>query len=273
MTRDQEPFHRVPLRFFPFTAIVDHLFFKEPPMKGPLLLLAAGALLFSCQAAPKTDAAKPADGVPSKTDSSYAFGVLLGTQLKSTAVPLDYDALLNGIKDVVEKNAPKVATDKAGETVQTAIADAQKKLGEANAAAETKFLAENGKKTGVKTTASGLQYEVETEGTGAKPVATDSVKVDYVGKLLDGTTFDSSIDRKAPQVIDLARVFPGWTEGLQLMTVGSKYKFYIPSALAYGSQGAGGKIPPNSTLVFEVTLLSIEKPAAPAPSIKLPTKP
>jgi FKBP-type peptidyl-prolyl cis-trans isomerase len=241
-------------------------------MKGPVLLLAAALLLSSCQAAPKpADAATP--GVPSKTDASYAFGVLLGTQLKSTAVPLDYDALVSGIKDVVEKNTPKVAADKAGETVQAAITDAQKKLGEANAAAETKFLADNGKKAGVKTTASGLQYEVEAEGTGAKPTATDSVKVDYVGKLLDGSTFDSSIDRKAPQVIDLSRVFPGWTEGLQLMTVGSKYKFYIPSALAYGSQGAGGKIPPNSTLVFEVTLLSIEKPAAPAPSIKLPTKP
>jgi hypothetical protein len=120
------------------------------------------------------------------------------------------------------------------------------------------FLAENGKKAGVTTTASGLQYEVLKQGTGAKPAATDTVKVHYEGKLLDGTVFDSSVQRGEPVSFPLNRVIPGWTEGVQLMTVGSKYKFVIPSELAYGDQGAG-PIPPHSVLQFEVELLSIEK--------------
>jgi FKBP-type peptidyl-prolyl cis-trans isomerase len=116
----------------------------------------------------------------------------------------------------------------------------------------------NGKREGVKTTASGLQYEVLKPGTGAKPAATDTVKVHYHGTLIDGAVFDSSVDRGEPISFPLNGVIKGWTEGVQLMPVGSKYKFVIPSELAYGERGAGGKIGPNATLIFEVELLAIE---------------
>ncbi len=121
------------------------------------------------------------------------------------------------------------------------------------------FLAENGKKDGVITTESGLQYEVIKEGKGDKPVPGDKVKVHYHGTLLDGTVFDSSVDRGQPATFGVTQVIKGWVEGLQLMTVGSKYKFYIPADLAYGMRGSGPKIGPMETLVFEVELLGIEK--------------
>ncbi len=128
-----------------------------------------------------------------------------------------------------------------------------------NKQASEKFLSENAKKEGVKTTASGLQYQVIKEGKGKKPTAKDKVKVHYHGTLPDGTVFDSSVDRGTPATFGVSQVIPGWTEGLQLMTVGSKYKFFIPSNLAYGINGSGPKIGPNQALVFEVELLKIEK--------------
>ena len=129
---------------------------------------------------------------------------------------------------------------------------------EENKAAGEKFLAENGKKPNVKTTASGLQYEVLTEGKGsAHPGATDNVTVHYKGTTIDGSEFDSSYGRGEPATFPLNAVIPGWTEGVQLMTEGAKYKFYIPSNLAYGENGAGGKIGPNEALIFEVELLKI----------------
>jgi len=123
------------------------------------------------------------------------------------------------------------------------------------------FLAKNKDKPGVKVTASGLQYEVVKQGTGPKPKATDIVKVDYTGTKIDGTKFDSSVDRGQPATFPLNQVVPGWTEGLQLMPVGSEYKFYIPGKLAYGERGPA-QIGPNATLVFSVKLISIEPPAA-----------
>jgi FKBP-type peptidyl-prolyl cis-trans isomerase FkpA len=128
---------------------------------------------------------------------------------------------------------------------------------EENKAAGEKYLAENGKKPTVKTTASGLQYEVITEGKGKKPSATDNVTVHYKGTTIDGTEFDSSYSRGEPAAFPLNAVIPGWTEGVQLMPEGSKYKFHIPSSLAYGEDGAGGKIGPNETLIFEVELIKI----------------
>ena len=118
------------------------------------------------------------------------------------------------------------------------------------------FLIENGKRPEVTTTASGLQYEVLTAAEGPKPTATTSVTVHYVGKLLNGDMFDSSVDRGEPISFPLNRVIPGWTEGLQLMSTGAKYRFFIPEDLAYGSRGAGGAIPPYSTLIFDVELIS-----------------
>ena len=135
--------------------------------------------------------------------------------------------------------------------------EAQKALEEGNA-----FLEKNKAREGVTTTASGLQYEVITAGTGAMPVATDQVRVHYHGTLIDGKVFDSSVDRGEPVVFGVNQVIPGWTEALQLMPVGSKWKIYLPSAIAYGERGAGGDIGPNSVLIFEVELLEIVKPGA-----------
>ena len=134
----------------------------------------------------------------------------------------------------------------------------KKKVAEENAKVSADFLAENAKKDGIKVTESGLQYEVITEGDGASPKATDVVKVHYEGTLISGQIFDSSIKRGEPVEFPLNQVIPGWTEGVQLMKVGSKYRFFIPSNLAYGEQGAGGMIAPNSALIFEVELLEIK---------------
>jgi FKBP-type peptidyl-prolyl cis-trans isomerase len=144
------------------------------------------------------------------------------------------------------------AATHAAFTVPTLMADPNSEKGEA-------FLAQNAKKEGVKTTASGLQYKVLKEGAGKSPQATDTVSVHYRGTLLDGTEFDSSIKRGQPAEFPLNRVIPGWTEGVQLMKVGAKYQFTIPSKLAYGASGTpGGPIPPNATLIFEVELLAIK---------------
>jgi FKBP-type peptidyl-prolyl cis-trans isomerase len=234
-------------------------------MKKLLAVAAVAILLFSCQAKKPADAkaaAAPSAPAASAADVSYAFGTLMGNSLKATSVTIDYKAFAAGMKDAMEKGKKtKVTLEEANATVQAALAAASEKKAQDNLAAEAKFLAENGKKAGVITTASGLQYEVLTKGSGAMPKATDTVKVDYVGTLLDGSTFDSSIARGEPASIPLAQVIPGWSEGLQLMNVGSKYRLTIPSALAYGPEGASTTIGPNSTVVFEVTLLSIEAPA------------
>ena len=250
----------------------------ERKMKKILIaVLIASTLLYSCKAkdaaaaadakdATKTeaaDAAAPAAEKPAKpatkADIAYAFGVAIGTSIKETGVEIDYSAFVKGMKDTMESKKAKVTVEEAGSLIQGALMEAQAKKAVAAAAEEAKFFEENGKKAGVTTTASGLQFEVMKPSDGAKPVAANTVKVDYVGTLLNGTTFDSSITRGEPAVFPLEGVIPGWTEGVQLMTVGSKYKFWIPSALAYGDQGAGDVIPANSILVFEVDLLSIEK--------------
>ena len=145
--------------------------------------------------------------------------------------------------------------------LQTYFTAAQEKLSADKKSEGEKFLSENAKNPAVQTTASGLQYIVLKDTVGAKPGATDKVKVHYEGTLIDGTKFDSSYDRGEPIDFPLNQVIPGWTEGIQLMSVGSKYKFYIPYQLAYGEQGAGGVIPPFSTLIFTVELLGINPPA------------
>ena len=138
--------------------------------------------------------------------------------------------------------------EKAGEN------EAQKNLEEGNA-----FLEENRQREGIKTTESGLQYEVMKEGTGEKPDSTDRVRVHYTGKLIDGTVFDSSVERGEPAVFRVDQVIPGWTEALQMMKVGAKWRIYLPSLIAYGERGAGADIGPNSALIFDVELLEIVK--------------
>lgn len=234
-------------------------------MKKTLVAFAAIAALSisSVSCTDKADAVKAdAGATTSAADASYAFGLAIGTSLKDTGVELDYDEFLKGMKDYIEDREQRMTMEEAQMTIQSAIMQAMQAIASRNAEAEASFLAENGKKTGVTTTASGLQYEVIKQGSGPKPVESDTVRVDYVGTFLDGKEFDSSMSAGEPVVFPVAMVIPGWVEGLQLMPVGSKYKFYIPSALAYGEQGSQGGIEPNKTLVFEVELLGIEEPEA-----------
>ena len=195
---------------------------------------------------------------PTKKEIGYAFGVMMGTSLKEFKLEVDYNELVKGLKDAASKTDLDLAS--AQKVLQRASEEAHKKEAADNLAKETEFLAENAKKDGIHTTESGLQYEVITEGTGAMPVETDTVKVHYKGTLVDGTEFDSSYNRGEPVTFPLNAVIPGWTEGLQLMKVGSKYKLYIPSKIGYGERGVSQVIPPNSTLIFEVELLEIVPP-------------
>lgn len=195
---------------------------------------------------------------------SYAIGVNIGTgihnQLKTLpGAEANVDVLLAGLATTLKGDSAKMDVKDAIQYIQNYYTVASAKEATKNKEEGEKFLAENGKKSGVITTESGLQYQVMTEGTGAKPTATDKVKVHYTGTLLDGTKFDSSVDRGEPAVFGVNQVIKGWQEGLQLMPVGSKYIFWIPSELAYGTRGAGGDIKPNSVLKFEVELLEIVK--------------
>ncbi|TXH04794.1 MAG: FKBP-type peptidyl-prolyl cis-trans isomerase [Nevskiaceae bacterium] len=238
-----------------------------------LAAFAAVSLIAACAKSGDQGSA-PADASGLTTDAQkfgYAIGVDLGKSLQPVKQYVDVGALKQGLDDISSGAAPKL-DDKAREEVKNTVAKKMQEEQLAQRAEQAKknleegdkFLAENAKKAGVKTTASGLQYEVLTEGKGDHPTDKDRVTVHYKGTLLNGETFDSSYDRGQPVTFPLGNVIPGWTEGVQLMTVGSKYKFYIPSKLAYGERGAGVKIGPNSTLVFEVELLGIEKdqPAA-----------
>jgi FKBP-type peptidyl-prolyl cis-trans isomerase FkpA len=227
------------------------------------------------EAGKKTDGVEKIDGLPTeKQQVSYMIGMDIGKSLKPMKEEVDMATLQRAIGDVFGDKKPLLNDEQATKVMQAFAQKMQAKQqeemakkqaemeaqGKKNIAAEATFLAENGKKPGVTTTASGLQYQVISTGKGAKPKATDSVKVHYTGTLLDGTKFDSSYDRKEPAQFVLNSVVPGWTEALQLMPVGSKYKLWIPAKLGYGAEGTpGGPIPPNSTLVFEVELLEIVK--------------
>ncbi len=190
---------------------------------------------------------------------SYALGLSMGQNLMSSGVEsLNYNDLAEGIKDVLEKQKPQISYQEAQQVLNTFFLELEQKVAGAAKAAGEQFLAENAKRAGVKTTASGLQYEVLEATLGQKPKATDKVKVHYEGTLTDGTVFDSSYKRGEPITFGLNQVIKGWTEGLQLMSIGSKYKLYIPYQLGYGAQGAGGSIPPYAALIFTVELLGIE---------------
>ena len=192
-----------------------------------------------------------------KADTSYAFGFVIGGDLKTTGLEFDYAALSRGLRDAMEGGDPRFSMEESVERVQTAFRAAMEKRAAESQAGEARYLSENGQKDGVVTTESGLQYEVITEGDGEKPGAHDTVKVNYEGTLTDGKVFDSSWDRGEPAEFPVDAVIPGWAEGVRLMNVGSTYRFFIPSSLAYGPQGAGQLIPPYSTLVFRVELLEI----------------
>ena len=208
-----------------------------------------------------------------KTDKeklSYAIGMNIGQSMKKDSLDIDPAILSRAIKDALTGSKPAM-TEEEARTIVTAFrtemvkkqqAEAQK-AGDANKQAGEKFLAENKTKDGVVTLPSGLQYKVIKQGDGPKPTASDTVVTNYRGTLIDGKEFDSSYKRGQPATFPVGQVIKGWTEALQLMPVGSKWQLYIPSNLAYGDRGAGGDIGPNSTLVFDIELLSIEqkKPA------------
>ena len=190
---------------------------------------------------------------------SYGLGLSLGQQLKASGVnELAYADLAAGIQDILEGNKPQVSFQEAQQAVNKFFAELEEKASVAAKAAGEEFLKENAKRPGVKVTPSGLQYEVLDATIGQKPKATDTVRVHYEGTLPDGTVFDSSYKRGEPISFPLNGVIAGWTEGLQLMSVGSKYKLFIPYHLGYGERGAGAMIPPYSALVFTVELLGIE---------------
>jgi FKBP-type peptidyl-prolyl cis-trans isomerase FkpA/FKBP-type peptidyl-prolyl cis-trans isomerase FklB len=224
------------------------------------LIAALGVSATSC------DSIKSAKLHSDVDSASYALGIINGFGFKENLAgfpgePINVDLLITGLATGLKGDsaALKMSVEEAQSYVQSYLMTAQTREFEKTKAEGDAFLEENKAKSGVITTESGLQYQVITEGTGEKPTETDQVKVHYHGTLLDGTVFDSSVERGEPVTFGLTQVIRGWTEGLQIMPVGSKYIFWIPSDLAYGERGSGQVIKPNSALKFEVELLEIVK--------------
>jgi FKBP-type peptidyl-prolyl cis-trans isomerase FklB len=267
-------------------------------------LLAAGITLAGSALAQQTPSATPAPATPAKAaapttqkgtpaknpstvvlktekeKASYAIGISIAKTLQKDGIAVDTAILLRGMKDTLAGNKPLITDDEA-KAALTAIQqesrvkqEAKMKIaGDENKKEGEAFLAANKSKAGVVTLADGLQYKIEKTGTGAKPLATDTVECHYRGTLINGTEFDSSYKRGQPAAFPVGGVIKGWTEILQLMPVGSKYQVFIPAELAYGPRGAGADIGPNSTLIFEIELLSIKaKPADPVTPAE-PAKP
>ncbi len=208
-----------------------------------------------------------------KDKVSYMVGMQIGGSLTQIKDEIDVAVVIQALQSALKGEASKLTVEEATALQQSFAAKLQAKRESEAAVMATKnkaegeaFMAKNKSVKGVQVTASGLQYVVVNAGSGAKPAATDTVKVHYVGTLLDGTKFDSSVDRGEPAQFALNAVIPGWTEALQLMPVGAKYTLWIPSELAYGDRGTPGPIGPNATLRFEVELIEIVKESAPVPA-------
>ena len=195
---------------------------------------------------------------------SYGIAFGLGQRMKVDSVPMDIDAFTLGLRDALEGGEPRLTQEEIAaemqayqEKAQAEMQVTQAKAGQENELASQGFLAKNATTEGIVITDSGLQYRIEEAGDGAKPGADDTVEVHYRGTLIDGTEFDSSYSRGETVSFGVSQVIPGWTEALQLMSVGSKWKLFIPSDIAYGAGGAGAQIGPNSALIFDVELISI----------------
>lgn len=218
-------------------------------------LLAFSGLLKAQNTPTETSAPK----LISLADSAhYAMGFSIAQDLKSRGfTSLNYALFVQAMQDGFAGKAPILSSEKGQQAIMACFAEVKAKANEPLLAESKRFLEENKKKKGVITTASGLQYEVLSTTKGAKPLATDDVTVHYKGTLSNGKQFDSSYERNEPAKFKLNQVIPGWTEGVQLMPLGSKYRFYIPYQLGYGEKGAGGDIPPFSVLIFEIELIKI----------------
>jgi FKBP-type peptidyl-prolyl cis-trans isomerase len=195
-----------------------------------------------------------------KARTSYAFGMTVGGDLKQAGLEINYAAFLDGLRSAMEDGQTIMDRDDALEIVQNAFESAMRKQAMELQAKEVLFLTENALNPDVVQIESGLQYIVLEEGTGPKPQATDTVRVHYEGALTNGDIFDSSFERDEPEEFPLDMVIPGWSEGIMLMNVGSIYRIFLPSSMAYGEHGAGSVIPPYSTLIFTVALLDIVNP-------------
>ena len=191
---------------------------------------------------------------------SYALGLSIGNNFQNSGInDLQIEDFVKGLKDILGDQTPEISYDEAKQVINDYFMELQKEKFEINKKAGEEFLNINKGKAGVVTLPSGLQYQVLQKGEGPKPTASDKVKCHYHGTLINGTVFDSSVQRGEPAVFGVSQVIPGWVEALQLMPVGSKWRLFIPSDLAYGEHGAGEAIEPNSALVFDVELLDIVK--------------
>jgi FKBP-type peptidyl-prolyl cis-trans isomerase len=226
----------------------------------------------------QSSAAKKPETFELKTDkdkASYAIGMNIGQNLRKQSEVIDAAVVERGMKDALAGDKTLMTEDEAKAAMMTLQASMRKRqeeqvqqMAETNKKEGDAFLAENKTKAGVVVLPSGLQYKILSEGTGPKPTATDSVVCNYKGTLLDGAEFDSSAKHGGPATFPVSGVIKGWTEALQLMPVGSKWQLFVPSDLAYGQRGAGGGIAPNSTLIFEVELVSIKSSDAAQPGVK-----
>jgi FKBP-type peptidyl-prolyl cis-trans isomerase FklB len=222
-------------------------------------------LLGLCLLVPQVQAAETGTLKSQKEKVSYTLGIDVAKSLKQLGVEVDSDIFIKGVKDALTGTKP-LLTDEEMQNVMTTFKqemsakqmEKMKALGEKNKKEGEAFLAENKKKSGVKTTASGMQYKVIKDGTGKTPKKTDKVNCNYQGTLIDGTEFDSSYKRGQPATFPVDGVIPGWTEALQMMKVGSKWQLFVPAKLAYNERGAGPLIGPNAVLIFTVELLSIQ---------------
>ena len=220
-----------------------------------IIFLSSLILFIAC----KTEKTNKTANLITELDSvSYSLGVNIGENIKTQFEDINLDNFEAGIKDVLEKDVEaKISDNQAQAIIQSYFSKKQQKQSESVIEEGINFLRENGKREGVTTLASGLQYQVINDGTGPKPTIEDNVTTHYHGTLIDGTVFDSSVDRGEPASFPVGGVIKGWTEALQLMAVGSKWKLYVPYDLAYGERGAGPQIGPYSTLIFDVELISI----------------
>lgn len=252
-------------------------------MSRTVYSLALAVMTVGLVACPKQGGAGDVKLSSDKTKVSYAIGHQIGSHFKKQEMELDPEALQAGIAEGFSGKASQLTEEESRKLIENMQRQSAEKAqaarlekGKAAAQIGKTFLEENKKKSGVVVLPSGLQYIVIKQGDGPKPKATDMVSTHYEGKLIDGTVFDSSIKRNEPAEFPVNGVIKGWTEALQLMNVGSKWQLFIPSELAYGEHGAGDKIGPNSTLIFEVELLAIKTPAgtsAPAAAPAAKTEP